>query len=214
MVTTLYDVLGVASDASPSDIKKAYRKLAKKHHPDAGGADDDRFSAITKAYNVLSDEAKRKHYDETGEGDDPPDNAHSEALNLIVHILVQIVAALPAEGIDIIGKIREVILKGDEANRNRLKAIDAEVAKLNKVIKRLKGGTGFIEKALQSSIADAEKSRVQTNAMLVTTARALEMLKDYSYEVDAPMTESALQIQNMHVLAQHQRDSFFRWPGT
>jgi len=62
-----YNVLGVSSSASQDEIKKAYRKLAKKYHPDANASDAkaaERFKEISEANNVLSDLEKRKQYDE------------------------------------------------------------------------------------------------------------------------------------------------------
>jgi molecular chaperone DnaJ len=62
-----YKTLGVPKTAKAADIKKAYRELARKYHPDAnkGNADaEERFKEITEAYNVLSDEKQRKEYDE------------------------------------------------------------------------------------------------------------------------------------------------------
>lgn len=61
-----YEVLGVAPDASQEDVRKAYRRLAKKHHPDRQGgskAAEARFKDITSAYGVLGDPEKRKQYD-------------------------------------------------------------------------------------------------------------------------------------------------------
>ena len=59
-----YKVLGVPETATEKEIRRAYRKLAKEHHPDAQPGSEDRFKEISGAYDVLSDEAKRKEYDE------------------------------------------------------------------------------------------------------------------------------------------------------
>ncbi|MDR3035880.1 MAG: molecular chaperone DnaJ [Kitasatospora sp.] len=62
-----YKVLGVPKDATPAEIKKTYRKLAREFHPDANKGDakaEERFKDISEAYDVLSDEKRRKEYDE------------------------------------------------------------------------------------------------------------------------------------------------------
>lgn len=64
-----YEILGVSPDASPEDIKKAYRKLAHAHHPDKNPGDtsaEDRFKEIGEAYAVLSDAEKRESYNRFG----------------------------------------------------------------------------------------------------------------------------------------------------
>ncbi|MFP4132030.1 DnaJ C-terminal domain-containing protein [Thiohalospira sp.] len=77
-----YDILGVSRDATQDDIKKAYRKLARKYHPDVSEAADaeERFKEVGEAYEVLSDPEKRAAYDQLGsnwqQGQDfrpPPD---------------------------------------------------------------------------------------------------------------------------------------------
>ncbi|HEY8154486.1 MAG TPA: J domain-containing protein [Myxococcota bacterium] len=66
----LYQILGVARDANEDVIRKAYRKLARRHHPDVNPNDktaEDKFKEISHAYSVLSDTEKRRTYDEFGD---------------------------------------------------------------------------------------------------------------------------------------------------
>src|SRR6266852_2523139 len=64
-----YKVLGVERNATGAQIKSAYRKLARKHHPDVNPGNksaEDKFKEINEAYEVLSDPEKRKRYDQLG----------------------------------------------------------------------------------------------------------------------------------------------------
>lgn len=66
-----YEVLGIARDADDSTIKKAYRRLAKKYHPDTNVGNkqaEEKFKEVTEAYDILSDPEKRKLYDRFGHG--------------------------------------------------------------------------------------------------------------------------------------------------
>src|SRR5215210_6550460 len=68
-----YQTLGVKRDAKPDEIKKAYRRMARKYHPDVNPGDksaEERFKQITEAHDVLSDEKKRKVYDRFGQYSD------------------------------------------------------------------------------------------------------------------------------------------------
>ena len=67
--TDYYDVLGINKNADEKTIKKAYRKLAKKYHPDINPGDSNaeaKFKEVTEAYSVLSDPEKKKMYDQFG----------------------------------------------------------------------------------------------------------------------------------------------------
>lgn len=62
-----YEILGVSREASNEEIKKAYRKLAHKYHPDKKGGDEEKFKEVNEAYQALSDEQKRSQYDQFGQ---------------------------------------------------------------------------------------------------------------------------------------------------
>ena len=63
-----YEVLGVSRDASEEEIKKAYRRLARKYHPDVNKSEgaEERFKEINEAYAVLGDQERRAKYDQFG----------------------------------------------------------------------------------------------------------------------------------------------------
>src|ERR671922_1500985 len=68
-----YQILGVKRDAKPEEIKKAYRRLARKYHPDVNPGDkaaEDRFKQMSEAFDVLSDPKKRAVYDRFGQYSD------------------------------------------------------------------------------------------------------------------------------------------------
>ena len=72
MAQDLYTVLGVSKTASDDEIKKAYRKMAKKYHPDLHPGDKEaeaKFKEVNEAYEVLSDPKKKANYDQFGTAD-------------------------------------------------------------------------------------------------------------------------------------------------
>ena len=102
-VTDYYTVLGIPADAALADIKKAYRTLARRHHPDRNNGDPaaaERFRQITEAYEVLTDPARRQAYDATR----PPvtcttittPSPDGPAISAVVRVLEDIWAAIRA----------------------------------------------------------------------------------------------------------------------
>ena len=87
-----YETLGLSSDATLADVKKAFRQKASLHHPDRNAAADAaaRFRAVQEAYEVLSDAAKRQAYDDNRRRnllDSPIDTAREIWQNYFNHLL-------------------------------------------------------------------------------------------------------------------------------
>jgi curved DNA-binding protein len=95
MAKSLYETLGVSENASPEEIKKAYRKLARKYHPDINKDPDaqEKFKEINAAYEVLSDPEKKSKYDQFGDqmfgGQNFSDFARSQGPNIDIEDILR-----------------------------------------------------------------------------------------------------------------------------
>lgn len=83
-----YDVLGLDKNASQEDIKRAYRKLALKYHPDKHDSSEDTFKTINEAYQILHDPEKRKLYDEVNEFSKTASVDYMEMLKTLIMMFV------------------------------------------------------------------------------------------------------------------------------
>lgn len=180
----LYDVLAIAKDATAEQIKKAYRKLAMKHHPDKGG-DELQFKELSKAYSVLSDEDKRKRYDETGQVEEERD-PFNEILASFVSDLQDNVDSLNADIIDIAKKKIKKEIK--EINLARIQT-ENKIKYLNFFLKRIKKDT-------ESNVFNlVTKSKIeQLKSKLEAITKSMDILKrmqdvfngDIEYDFESP----------------------------
>ena len=79
---SLYEILGTSPNASMAEIRAAYRAKVKGVHPDTGGSSE-AFNEVVLAYEILSDDHRRKQYDETGTLDDPGKAISSGAIMIV-----------------------------------------------------------------------------------------------------------------------------------
>lgn len=123
-----YEVLGVPKDATADEIKKAYRKLAAKHHPDRGG-DKEEFQRIQEAYSVLKDAELRHRYDESGVMPDAQRERYRERLQR--NAVGAFMSALRGDNLDPIETAKYTI-------KNELKQADHDIRDIVKQIERMK----------------------------------------------------------------------------
>lgn len=205
MTDNLYDTLGVDKDAEPDAIKKAYRKLAKSHHPDAGG-DPAQFHALAKAYDVLSDDDKRKRYDETGRVDDRVGSLDERALSIIGGLVDELAAKLISEDglehLDLVAEMRNNVAKQilqTKENRKEAERFERKATKLRKRFKAKKG-PDYIGLMLDNNIDKCREAIHAAAGHIELLERAKAILDDAEFAVEprpAPTNMTASQYQDM-----------------
>ena len=188
----LYTILGVKKDATLDEIKKAHRELAKKHHPDRGG-DEEEFRQIQHAYEILSDPEKRDYYDTTGhelKNDTSFEQKFAELLQRV--ILPMLMDARDYATRDLIGFVQEVLGNADKnikANVTKYGMDGSQLTNLKETRKRIKAkeeGRNLFLEMLDSTIAAMERERQEKLLFWQEEQRfndkAIEELNRYEYE--------------------------------
>ncbi len=186
----LYKILEIKKDADQQEIKKAYRDMSKKHHPDVGG-DERKFHTINLAYRVLSDPEKRKLYDDQGIiMDESPDH-----INNMVNVRL---AAIAEKWIDNMLKGKRISLQQFvlEGIRVGIKIINRENSKIKISIDKLKNirdriiyedDNSIFHKVINNRINNYKKG-INQNKMELVILKQLEItIKDYNYDEEILM---------------------------
>lgn len=195
-----YKILNVPTDSTPEEIKKVYRKLSMIHHPDKGGNEDD-FHKINLAYRVLSDNDKRRVYDEQEVIlDESPDHVKNQVHGRL--------AVLFNEWLDRSLKGEDLVLKDwmDEQltdNKKKLlatnKQLEDAISKAEAVRERLhhrKDGESFLHDIIKSRVKSYRQVVFQQEQELVIIEEVQEALSEYDY--DEPLREDIRTDDFMH----------------
>lgn len=194
MTINPYEILNLATDCVLSQIKRAYKMAAKKHHPDAGG-DPKQFALVKMAYDTLKDSDKRKRYDDQGfiDGDDSGSKTEkaAELLRRLFFSLLQNIEPESLANVDFVGSMKinveQEITKLEQAIVS-LKNAESQQKKVVKIIeKRLKRKNqkpNILLQSLKDSIANIPTQILHLKSQIEIQKEVLEMACDYTFDFE------------------------------
>lgn len=179
----LYKVLGVGKFASKEEIKKAYKKLAKEHHPDTQNGDEEMFKKIVEAYNVLTDDEMRAIYDKTGQKEKMPDDEKVIEF-LRVTIIPSILNSPNVYEKDVIKALTMYIQDNIDTHVEQIQYYEKEIVKLSGVVDRFvvkNGKPNVFREVIKEMIADKRNHVTYYQSEIKFYRYVLEFVKDYEY---------------------------------
>lgn len=199
MTLNPYEELNLPRTATTADVKAAYRRRAKKAHPDAGGSSE-KFNRLSRAMLILSDPARRAKYDQTGDIDEAaPDNAIAVAISIIVGFVAQTITqhvganAPDPCGIDLVAKAREHFKKQRLEFENQKVPITKMAKKMEQVEKRFrkrKNANPLLLAALQNQRLGTQEPLRALDQKIQQLDDALLLLDGYDFEPDKSVQPS------------------------
>lgn len=180
----LYTILGLDESATEAEIKAAYRKLSKEHHPDKGG-DEKKFKEIKQAYEVLFDGERRKRYDETGSFDEDIRDFQKDFISFVGEIMIPIIDNRGRTNFDLMSIVKESIYKLKiHANRTiKAQKIKRELYyDSESKIKRVDDGPNLIADLLKGKIKAIEDHLKRMEAELEAMDRLEAEFEKYKWD--------------------------------
>lgn len=181
-----YTILGLNKDASKEEIKEAYKKLAKLHHPDKGG-NEEMFKLIKSAYELLINEESINHFDETGE---VLKNDFTQRFNNFIEKVVvpSIHQILNVGTVDVIKHIGNAVKQVSTELQIAYKGIEENKTKLSEVLSRLQSKSvsdQLLTESLENVLQKDEYRLKSIQSDLKFLDKCLEIIKGYGYKVDS-----------------------------
>ncbi len=187
-MTDFYTVLELDRDATPAGVKKAYKRMAQKYHPDKCAGVSDRFNEIKRAYDVLSNPDLRARYDETGIDPvqatrDRDEHARAELAGLMIAILDKV-----PEGQDILSIMRDNIVASIAGADRDMDSSRQFVSRYTGALSRLThtGASGILHESLRSQINRHTAGQHILKDKKERLELMLEFLAEYAYRADEP----------------------------
>ena len=188
-----YDELGISSNTNSDDIKKAYKKMANKHHPDIGCNKYD-FLKIQLAYDTLSDEDKKHHYDTTGEVKYGVNNDVMKVLTQISIMILNLIDidTVNVDNTDLLDVIKRRINDNIVASKIEINKLQKRIKKRKKTIKNIfKKNKDMDNDNLLIVILNGDTDNLQSNIGRIESGITelnlmLSVLDEYGYNLPTP----------------------------
>lgn len=190
---SLYDDLGVPKDATPEEIRQAYRKKAAALHPDnQETGDEEAFKRVSRANLILSDAEKREQYDRTGREDtsNPEERELATAMGLLAQTFSQVftMAEFDPTQHDPLKAVRKIVKMQRKEISEKLFALATTIEKMQKTIKRLrKKGKKQKASKLQLVLSNLEKdlrAEEETGKSTIRVCdRVFQILDEHEYDL-------------------------------
>lgn len=199
----LYKTLGINKNSTAEEIKKAYRDLATKHHPDKSG-EDEKFKEVSHAYMVLKDPIKRKHYDDIGEESRIINSPAAKACEILTGCISSFISERKPDNIDEMVPAIKDFINGEVQKVNAtIAAIKSEIKLNEKLKKNLKTKTKKYQNIILNTInvkidlMEKQLRAIEEENYKQTAAIMINILDNY--EISEPDVENqfAFHINNM-----------------
>lgn len=183
----LYSALEAAPDATDAQLKALFRKMSKRHHPDAGG-DKERYQAITHAYDILKNPASRKVYDESGCLPLGSDKVRAHSFNMLTQALNQYLDKCPdPKRENLVDFLKYAVKAARKQAEDEVRALQKKHARLSEIARRFKGPDDHplrrhIAQRLRAVVDERQNAAANVEALIL----ALEEADKFAYEVDPP----------------------------
>lgn len=181
-----YEVLGVPRNATDKQIKLAYKRRAKKLHPDVGG-DPEEFLKLQHSYLVLSDPKQRSKYDNDGTIED--DIEQDGAINLLVNIFNEVLNQNVPYYVDYVHTMKQLLRKKQTEQQVRIPELEGDIKRFEQIRDRLsrkKNGNPILDQVLNNKIENCKGGIKACQESIQNYERAITILADYKFKVDTP----------------------------
>ncbi len=179
-----YEILNVSKGATPEEIKRAYRLMAKQYHPDKKDGDKDKMIAVQIAYDTLSNPKRRERYDQTGDNGPGP-SIEKDAVDMLAGLFASYIES-GSEQENALATIRTGLTANKKRIATHIEQIQKNIAKIErkrKLIKRKSAGFDLFDGVLTQKISQLNENIYQNKHQSELIDAVLVLVEEYECHV-------------------------------